>query len=166
MTSSCTNWGVWRHVVTILVLCYLTQVNAVPLNTDSVFQNKDGVLLIHELSSLRYDGRLIFTTGIIIPGKMILIYWKRTLGAGKYDLKAPYSQVRSSLLCRCKTSVFSDDITVTSQWARWRLKSPASRLFAQPFVQAQIKENIKAPRHWPLWGESIGHRWIPLAKGQ
>ena len=22
----------------------------------------------------------------------------------------------------------------------------------QPFVQAQIKENIKAPRHWPLRG--------------
>ena len=43
-------------------------------------------------------------------------------------------------------------ITVTSWWARWRLKSPASRLFTQPFIQAQIKENIKDPRHWPLWG--------------
>ena len=32
-------------------------------------------------------------------------------------------------------------------------KSPASRLFIQSFVHAQIKENIKAPRHWPLWGE-------------
>ena len=42
----------------------------------------------------------------------------------------------------------------------------ASRMFVQPFVQAQIKENIKAPRHWPLWGESTGHRWIPLIKGQ
>ena len=31
--------------------------------------------------------------------------------------------------------------------ARWRLKSPASRLFTQSFIQAQIKENIKAPRH-------------------
>ena len=28
-------------------------------------------------------------------------------------------------------------------------KSPASRLFTQPFIRAQIKENIKAPRHWP-----------------
>ena len=26
-------------------------------------------------------------------------------------------------------------------------------MFPQQFVQAQIKENIKAPRHWPLWGE-------------
>ena len=40
----------------------------------------------------------------------------------------------------------------------WRLNSPASRLFAQPFVQAQIKENIKAPRHWPLWGEPTDDR--------
>ena len=45
-------------------------------------------------------------------------------------------------------------ITVTSYWARWRLKSPASRLFAQLFIQAQIKENIEAPRHWPLCGNS------------
>ena len=36
------------------------------------------------------------------------------------------------------------------------VKSPASRLSAQLFVLAQIKENIKAPRHWPLWGESTG----------
>ena len=26
----------------------------------------------------------------------------------------------------------------------------ASRLFTQPFIQAQIKENIEAPRHWSL----------------
>ena len=41
-------------------------------------------------------------------------------------------------------------ITVTSSWARWRLISLASRLFTQPFIQAQIKENIKAPHHWYL----------------
>ena len=33
-------------------------------------------------------------------------------------------------------------------------------------IQAQIKENIKAPRHWPLWGEFTGDRWIPRTKGQ
>ena len=33
------------------------------------------------------------------------------------------------------------------------------------FVQAQIKENIKAPRHWPLWWEFTGDR-TPLTKGQ
>ena len=57
-------------------------------------------------------------------------------------------------------------ITVTSWWARWRLKSPAPPLFAQPFAQAQINENITAPCHWSLWGESTGDRWIPLTKDQ
>ena len=54
---------------------------------------------------------------------------------------------------------------MTSQWPRWRLKSPASRLFT-PFIQSQIKEKIKAPRHWPLCGEFTGGRWIPRTKGQ
>ena len=57
-------------------------------------------------------------------------------------------------------------ITMMSQWARWRLKSPASRLFAQPFIRVQIKENIKAPRHWPLCGEFTGDRVIPRSGGQ
>ena len=56
-------------------------------------------------------------------------------------------------------------ITMTS-WARWRLKSPASPLFAQLLVQAQLKENIKAPRHWPQCGEFTGDQWIPRTKGQ
>ena len=34
-------------------------------------------------------------------------------------------------------------ITVTSSWARWHIKSPASRLFSQLFVLMQIKESIK-----------------------
>ena len=40
------------------------------------------------------------------------------------------------------------------------------RLFTQPFIKAQIEENLKAPRHWPLWGEFTGDRWIPHTKGQ
>ena len=31
---------------------------------------------------------------------------------------------------------------------------------------AQIKENIKAARHWPLCGEFTGDRWIPCTYGQ
>ena len=41
-----------------------------------------------------------------------------------------------------------------SNGARWRLKPPAPRLFTPPFVQSQIQENSKAPRHWPLY------RWL------
>ena len=39
-------------------------------------------------------------------------------------------------------------------------------LCVQPFFHTQIKENIKAPRHWSLWGESTGDRWIPLTSNQ
>ena len=41
-----------------------------------------------------------------------------------------------------------------------------SVLFTQPFVQAHIKENIKVPPYWPLWGEVTGDRLIPRTKGQ
>ena len=58
------------------------------------------------------------------------------------------------------------NITVTLSCARWRFKSPASRLFTQPFNQAKIKENIKASRHCPLCGEFTGHQWIPRTNGQ
>ena len=57
-------------------------------------------------------------------------------------------------------------ITVTFWWARWRLKSLASRLFSQKFVQAQAKKKVKAPRHWRFWRELTGDRWIPRIKGQ
>ena len=42
-----------------------------------------------------------------------------------------------------------------------RLKSPASILFTQPFIQAEIKENIKAPRNWPLCGDFAGTGEFP-----
>ena len=45
--------------------------------------------------------------------------------------------------------------------ARLRLKSPASRLFTQPFIQVEIKENIKALRHWPLCGGFTGTGEFP-----
>ena len=55
-------------------------------------------------------------------------------------------------------------ITITSWWVRLSPASPALRSFTQPFIQALIKENIKPPRYWPLWGEFSGDRWIPCAK--
>ena len=54
---------------------------------------------------------------------------------------------------------------ILTQWTQWLLKSPVSRLFTQPFIQAQIKENIKAPCHWPLCGDFTGDRWIPRTTG-
>ena len=37
-------------------------------------------------------------------------------------------------------------------------------MFTQPFIQTQIKENIKAPRHWPLCGEFTGNGEFPAQR--
>ena len=42
----------------------------------------------------------------------------------------------------------------------------ALRLFTQPFIQAQMKKNIKVPRRWPLCWEFTHDRWIPYTNGQ
>ena len=36
----------------------------------------------------------------------------------------------------------------------------------ETLIQGQIKENIKAPRHWPLCGEFTSDQWIPRTNGQ
>ena len=66
--------------------------------------------------------------------------------------------------CDKNAAVYQDGITLTSLWLQWRLKSPASRLFTQPFIQTQIKENIKAPRHWPLCVEFTGTGEFPTQR--
>ena len=48
---------------------------------------------------------------------------------------------------------------VTLQWRHSGRDSVSNQqphdcfFFIQSFIQAQIKENTKAPRHWPLYGE-------------
>ena len=42
---------------------------------------------------------------------------------------------------------------------------PYDCLFIRLF-KSQLKENIKAPRYSPLWGDFTGDRWIPCTKGQ
>ena len=85
-----------------------------------------------------------------------------------YENEIQYSSYWSAsgpLLAHCRLAT-RHSIKVTSWWAWWRLESPASWLFAQAFVQAQINENIKAPRHWPFL-RGI-HHWPvdSLTKGQ
>ena len=46
--------------------------------------------------------------------------------------------------------LLSLNITVTSQLGPWRPQSPAYGLFARSFIQAHIRENIKAAHHWTL----------------
>ena len=45
--------------------------------------------------------------------------------------------------CSYNTVQYCNIIKMTSWWARWRLKSPASGLFIQPFIQARSKKTSK-----------------------
>ena len=65
--------------------------------------------------------------------------------------------VDESIMCtyHCDVIMSAMASQITSIW-----------VFTRPFIQAQIKENIKALRHWPLWGEFTGDRWIPHTKSQ
>ena len=61
-----------------------------------------------------------------------------------------------------------DNLRVTLQWCRNEgagvsIHQPHDCLLNRLF-KAQMKENFKAPRHRPLWGESTGDRWIPRTK--
>ena len=55
-----------------------------------------------------------------------------------------------------------DDVIMSA--TAFQIKAP--RMFTQPCILEQIKENNKSPRHWSLWGEFTGDRWIPHTKGQ
>ena len=45
-----------------------------------------------------------------------------------------------------------------------QITSPA--IVYSTFYSDEDQENIKAPRHWPLYGEFTGDRWIPRTNGQ
>ena len=123
----------------------------------------------------------------VTPSRWTHERWLETLRTVRQLLRSPTTLPRLFLQCaisvifmpcvllqRVKTFItkvigieglsFEHDLIFPSErdhiTVRWRLKSPESRLFTQPFVQKQIKENIKAPRHWLCEGNSpVTHRW-------
>ena len=66
-----------------------------------------------------------------------------------------YMSWNSQRICGCNVRT-TNSITTALQWRHnstgWRLKSPMCLWFAEPFVQVQTKENIKATPHWSQWG--------------
>ena len=56
--------------------------------------------------------------------------------------------------------LFQSDQHCENLWLAgfYDVETVPSRLFTQPFIRAQIKVNIKAPRHWPLCGKFTGDR--------
>ena len=101
---------------------------------------------------------------IIIQLCVKCLYGKNTLNISTKFSDVAFLPPLRPLVYILSDAIFSFTITMTSQWPRRRLKSPASRLFTQPFIQTQIKENIKAPRHWPLCGEFTGTGEFPAQR--
>ena len=93
-----------------------------------------------------------------------MILWNTNMPADISKWSTKYQKISRQLKCLWPLGSNNFHNTLTSQWAQWHLTSPASRLFAQPFVHAQIRENIKDPRHRPLGGKSTGDRWFPFTK--
>ena len=115
----------------------------------------------------KFTGTCEFPAQMTSYAENVSIWWRhhgpvKSLWVEKYvHIGTDLSKQGMDSLCLSTVSVGNEpqpdnvkDITITSWWARWRLKSPASPLFTQPFVQPHIKQNIKAPRHWPLCGNS------------
>ena len=51
------------------------------------------------------------------------------------------------------------------------MSAMASQIAGASIVNSTVwlgadQENIKAPHHWPLYGEFTGDLWIPRTKGQ
>ena len=81
---------------------------------------------------------------------------------GNRLIKCKPGKHRSNIVC---LSPLTCPITMTSIWAWWRLKSPASRLFTQPFIQAadQRKQQsfaslafVQGIHRWPV---NSPHKW-------
>ena len=62
---------------------------------------------------------------------------------GNWQSQHRTSAIEAILQEMGKIDLLKYNITVTSQWARSRLKSPVSWSFAQPFIEAELKKTSK-----------------------
>ena len=86
---------------------------------------------------------------------------------GKKDCNVLQNEPQSKPLSKPQQTTIN--ITVTSQWARWRPKSPASRLFTQTFIQADQRKHessaslafVRGIHRWPV---NSPHKWTVTRK--
>ena len=71
--------------------------------------------------------------------------------------------------------IFIMGIPILVMWHRYNdviMAAMASQITSLTSVYSSVysgtnqRKKIKSPRHWPLWGEFTGDRWIPRTKGQ
>ena len=105
-----------------------------------------------------YDDSLYIQHVDVIKWKYFPRYWPCVWGIHRLPVNSPHT-------CQWRGVLMFSLICARMNGSRWRPKSRASRLFTQPFIQAQIKENTKAPRDCPLCGEFTSDRWIPNTNG-
>ena len=96
---------------------------------------------------------LFGSIAVVLPHVAVTIL---TLGDGSISIDEEWSRVWDVWICH-----YNDVIMGATAY---QITSPT--IVYEPSIQTQIKESIKAPRHWPLWGEFTGDRWIPHTKGQ
>ena len=75
---------------------------------------------------------------ITLDGHHILVYKRKTVTIGQPVLCKSHSYDQHVWQLNLYLMNQLTDITVTTWWVRWRLKSTASRLFTQTFIQAHI----------------------------
>ena len=103
---------------------------------------------------------LVFVCFTLITSKYVDTLWYHRYSFTRDSLISFYKSILNGNVFTIRNLLFvawyiyDGGVTLCDRCPlHWRLKSPASRLFTQRFIQTQIKENIKAPRHWPLCGE-------------
>ena len=101
-----------------------------------------------------------FTNAVKIQRKHI--YLKNTYEKSLPHLSGSNELTVGSIPCLERISGWKQNITVTSQWAPWRLKSPASdgllnRLSSADQIKHQSSSSLALV---------MSDRWIPLTKGQ
>ena len=91
------------------------------------------------------QSRVVFITELVIPLRKIVIQFTHMFSIQQYN--DDYNRKVWSLMSFIPSWHYNYTIVYSTVYS------------------VKMKGNIKAPRHWPLWGEFTGDRWIPRTKG-
>ena len=85
----------------------------------------------------------------------------------KYNLSAKYMGILRLEMSDNDTVVYENH----SHYSDVIMSATASQTTSLHIVYSAVysgadQRNHQSRRHWPLWGEFIGDRWIPLTMGQ
>ena len=154
--SSCRN--VYGFISVTETSRYLHLTRSIQLDVTSLWK----IYLSHTARIDLYQS--IYSTRQVYPGlENGVLSWDRWTGSkGTKSTQKPLRTSYSIWRCIMIELMHYNDVIMGAMSSQ--ITSLA--LFIQWFIQAQTKENFKAPRHWPLCGEFTSDRWIPRTNGQ